>query len=267
MHVIKRMAASLAVVTLLLIPLWAGAQSAGQTVFDQAGLFTVEECQRLETRIESLNADMDWNVYIATTSDAGGKTARDYADDFYDYGGLGRGPDYSGLLLLIDMDNREAYITTAGQAIACYTDSRIDSMLDSVTGYLKNGRYEKAAEAFLTKTGSYAASPPSQTGAAADDRIELSPVQIVLIAVSGGLLAAGGTFLGVYLKYGAKGKQSSYPFRQQSNMQMLRSEDRLVNKTLRTRHIPQDNNHHTGGGSSTHVSSSGRTHGGGGRGF
>ena len=265
----KRMAAGLAVLLMLLIPLWAGAQGAGQAVFDQAGLFTAEERQKLETRIESLNAEMDWNVYIATTSDAGGKTARDYADDFYDYGGLGRGGDYSGLLLLIDMDNREAYITTTGRAIACYTDSRIDSMLDSITSYLKNGRYEKAAEAFLTKTGSYAASPPSQSGAAADDRIELSPIQIVLIAAGGGLLAAGGTFLGVYLKYGAKGKKSTYPFRQQSNMQMLRSEDRLVNKTLHTRHIPRDDNHHSGGfgGSSTHVSSSGRTHGGGGRGF
>lgn len=288
------MAAGLSAVLLLLLPQWAGVQGEGQAVFDAAGLFTAEESQKLEERIESLGADMDWDVYVATTSDAGGKTARDFADDFYDDNGLGRGDDHSGLLLLIDMDNREAYITTTGEAISCYTNSRINSMLDSVTGYLKNQQYYKAADAFLTKSRSYAVMPSyssysrAESGTASayqrepdsvvteTEPVELTLGEVILVAAFGGLLAAGGTFLGVYLKYSAKSKKSVYPFRQQSNMQLLRNEDRLINKTVHTRHIPRNdnNNHHSGGfggGSSTrtstHTSSSGTTHGGGGRGF
>lgn len=90
------------------------------------------------------------------------------------------------------------------------------------------------------------------------------------MVAAGGLLAAGGIFLGVYLRYSAKSKKPAYPFRQQSNMQLIRSEDRLINKTVHTRRIPRnDSNRHSGGfggGSSTHTSG-GVTHGGGGRGF
>lgn len=51
----------------------AGVQGAAQSVFDDAGLFTAEEKQRLEEHIELADAGMDWDVYVVTTSDAGAK--------------------------------------------------------------------------------------------------------------------------------------------------------------------------------------------------
>ena len=51
-------------------------------------------------------------------------------DDFYDEHDFGIGSRRSGALLLIDMDNREAYISTKGYAITLYSDARIEAMLD-----------------------------------------------------------------------------------------------------------------------------------------
>ena len=58
----------------------------------------------------------------------------------------------SGILFLIDMDNRELYISTNGQMIRYMTDSRIDDVLDDVYNYAADADYYGAAAAFLTDT-------------------------------------------------------------------------------------------------------------------
>ena len=67
-------------------------------------------------------------------------------------GGFGTGSDHSGILFLIDMDNRELYISTNGQMIRYMTDSRINDVLDDVYNYAADADYYGAAAAFLTDT-------------------------------------------------------------------------------------------------------------------
>ena len=50
------------------------------------------------------------DAVIVTSNNLNGKSQQDYADDYFDYNGYGVGEDKSGLLLLIDMDDRKVWI-------------------------------------------------------------------------------------------------------------------------------------------------------------
>ena len=52
----------------------------------------------LEEEANNLSSEYNMDIVIVTTNDAAGKTSREYADDFFDYGGFGVGPDYDGIL-------------------------------------------------------------------------------------------------------------------------------------------------------------------------
>ena len=69
-------------------PIWA---AEGTRVFDEAGLFSAEEVQELETRIDEVRDSQDADLAVLTVEDAQGESAESYADDFYDSHGLGSG--------------------------------------------------------------------------------------------------------------------------------------------------------------------------------
>ncbi|MDW7659731.1 MAG: TPM domain-containing protein, partial [Bacillota bacterium] len=103
-----------------------------ELVVDQADVFSGSEIVQLAEEARLLGESYGMDIVIVTTQDARGKTAREYADDFFDEQGYGIGDDYSGILFLIDYDNREAYVSTSGLAIRYLTDQRIESVLDAV---------------------------------------------------------------------------------------------------------------------------------------
>lgn len=245
-------------------------------VFDDARLFSVEEVQSLTARIAEISESTGLDFAIVTTDDADGKTAQDYADDFYDSHDFGAGTQRSGALMLIDMDNREVYISTAGYAISLYTDRRIEAMLDDVFVYLPDGAYYQSAVAFLDSAEKYALqgtpNRPSERYDPATDSLVVyhgySAGEIAL-AIVVPLAGAVAIFLAVVLNYNQDKKILAYPFRHQSRVSLTRSEDMFINKTLTSRpiEINSGGTSRSGGGSSTHMSSSGSTHGGGGRRF
>ena len=57
------------------------------------------------------------DVVIVTTYNTRSKSSQVYADDFYEENNIGRNNSGDGILLLIDLDNREVYISTSGAAI------------------------------------------------------------------------------------------------------------------------------------------------------
>ncbi|RHO92345.1 TPM domain-containing protein [Clostridium sp. AF29-8BH] len=60
-------------------PIWA---AEGTRVFDEAGLFSAEEVQELETRIDEVRDSQDADLAVLTVEDAQGESAESYADDF-----------------------------------------------------------------------------------------------------------------------------------------------------------------------------------------
>ena len=131
--------------------------AAPERVVDLADVFSDEHVSQLAGEADQLGQAYGMDIVIVPTADAQGKSARDFADDFFDEQGYGVGADYSGILFLIDYDNREAYISTSGQGIRYLTDQRIEAVLDAVyTGLSADNPYA-AAGAFLDTTGSYLA--------------------------------------------------------------------------------------------------------------
>lgn len=250
-------------------PLGTAVCAAGEPVADSAGLFSQKEIQELTEKARSLSQKAGMDVVIVTEDDTGGKTSQDYADDYYDYNGY----DTNGVLLLLDMDNRQVYISTSGRGITYLTDRRIDSMLDRLIPYMKKEDYSGAAQRFLSDCSGYLTTLPSKSeggtpagppvGSAANKWTRYLPVYVVAALAAGGI-----SVLIVWRKYRVKPKRMAYDFRSQGHLNLVRQDSYLTRTWVTTREVPKSPPpSSSGGGSSTHTSSSGSTHGGRGRGF
>lgn len=270
-----------------------GAVSGQPRVFDQAGLFSETEIIQLEEKIAQCRKSTKMDVVIVSAYADGERSAEEYADDYYDYGGFGVGKKASGVLLLYYMDGPgqpggECYISTAGTMITLLTDERIESILDDVYGNLGNRDFAGATECFLEDVKVYV-KEGVESGQYTYDRdtgeivryhsIRLYEVAIAMVIAG---ILAGSVCLDIKKRYAMK--QSS---REVSNsLQAYRADcafhfsvagDKMINKYVRSMPIPRNTSSGSGGrghsGSSSagrstiHTSSSGRSHGGGGRRF
>ena len=270
-----------------------GAVSGQPRVFDQAGLFSETEIIQLEEKIAQCRKSTKMDVVIVSAYADGERSAEEYADDYYDYGGFGAGKKASGVLLLYYMDGPgqpggECYISTAGTMINMLTDERIESILDDVYGDLGNRDFAGATEHFLEDVKVYV-KEGVESGQYTYDRdtgeiVRYHSIRLYEVAIAvviAGILA-GSVCLDIKKRYAMK--QSS---REVSNsLQAYRADcafhfsvagDKMVNKYVRSVPIPRNTSSGSGGrghsGSSSagrstiHTSSSGSSHGGGGRRF
>lgn len=259
-------------VILLVCPSVSIAQN--QAIFDEANLFTQSEINKLEDQAINLSSDYNIDIVIVTTDDSMGKSSRAFADDFFDYGGFGQGTDKDGILFLIDMDNREAYISTSGIGTRYLTDNRIESVLDSVfDNGLSSGDYYGAALGFLKETKLYLEEgiPSDQYNEPEADRPKNRlTIMDFIISLLGGSITGGVFYFRSKSNYKTKKQYNPYSYRSNSFVEMGTMENKLINSYVTHRIIPSNtynNPTSTSGRSSTHRSSSGRTHGGGGRKF
>ena len=238
------------------------------TVVDQADLFTPEQEAGLSERAATIGAKHSQDLVIVTTDDAEGKIARDYADDFFDYGGYGFGEEFSGMLFLIDMDNREIWLSTTGHAIDVMTDERIDDLLDLAILPMQNANYAEAANVFLTQADHYLELGVPDGQYRIEEKVRALEAHEIVLTI----LIAGAGFAMFYFsvtrRYRKRRMTWNYDLSKMAIANFPIFSDRLVNKFVRTRKVPrQTSSGGGGGGSSTHTGSSGRSHGGGGRGF
>ncbi len=117
-------------------------------VIDDAMLFSEEEALELSELAKALEKKHNIHIIIATTDDVGGKSSEAYIDDLY---GQVIGDDVDGTGILIDMDNRQVHITTAGSAIPVMDDDRIDDTLDAVIADgLKSEEYALGIKSYIS---------------------------------------------------------------------------------------------------------------------
>lgn len=118
-------------------------------VVDNADLLTSEEEAALTARITEIRMDYEMDVVILTVDSLDGKSAGQYADDFYDLNGYGIGDQDSGVLLLLAMETREWYISTCGEARYAVSDYDTYDLFDAMSSELSNGAYYDAFDAYL----------------------------------------------------------------------------------------------------------------------
>jgi len=272
----------LAVFLLCLLPGQAAlAETVRTCVFDEAGLFSQDEMDRLDEEIQDLKAETDMDYVVLTIDDAEGKTSQEYADDYYEATGFGTHGNYSGMLYLIDMDNREIYISAEGDMMRYLTDERVETMLDHAFEEVADGNYADSALSVLKDAGAYFEQgiPEGQYNYSSesgdiDPYVQKKgfPILALVFGAAAGLIAALCTFFGVKGKYQLSFQTYHYPLSEKSDLHLTVSEDRLVNQFITHRRIPK-NPPSSGSGrnssvrTTTHRSSSGRVHSGGGRKF
>ena len=234
-----------------------------QKVYDFANLLTDSEEQALAAQIRDFCGRTGLDLPLVTTSDAEGKSSRDYADDFYDYNGFGVGENADGMLLLIDMDNRQAYLSTTGRAINLFTDSEIYDVTDPVAERLGDGDYYGGCQTGINRIIAHVEEENEKS--TLSGRFARSARRLPFY-----LLAAGG--LTALILYGmtrshktARRAQHAGSYLDQQSLAFPLREDTFIRSSLTRRKIESSSG--GGGGTSTHRSSSGRSHGGGGSSF
>lgn len=245
-------------------------------VFDQANLFSDVEKVELQDEANRLSEQFQMDIRIVTTNDSEGKSARQYASDFYDQNGFGYGETEDGILYLIDMDNREVYIFTRDRIVDYFPDTTIEEVLDHVYPYLTEEAFGESAKAFLVdleqvmSSGIPEGSTSSGNYAQSDGSYSTSPSQgeIVkeLLLYLGIAIVIGGISVGV-MAMNNRGRSSTtaHTYLDSNSFKVTKKMDRHYNTRV-TRQKIQRNSSGGGGGSSFSGGGGGRS-GGGGRGF
>lgn len=233
-------------------------------VVDRADLLTDAQEEELLEELDQISARHWADVVVVTVDTLEGKTPMAYADDFYDYNGYGYGDDYSGVLLLVSMEDRDWWISTTGFGIGAITDAGIDYIGDRVVPYLSDGDYDQAFHTFADLCDEFfrqaRSGRPYDTG-----HMPKEPFGVVtnlLIALVVGLVVAmiaTGIMRGQLRS--VRGQSGAGDYVRPDSLQITNRRDLFLYRQVRRRPRPKES---SGGGSRTHSSSSGRSHGGGG---
>ena len=125
------------------------AVNADEKIYDFADLYSDSEEKELYYKVMSYSDNYSLDLVIVTINKNNKGTAKEYAQDFYDYNAFGIGDDHSGVLFIIDMDTREIYMTTTGKAIETYADSDIEIALDKVYTYMSYEKYYEGTVKYI----------------------------------------------------------------------------------------------------------------------
>lgn len=236
----------------------------GQWLRDDAGIFSAEEEEELLLKLHEVREKDGVDTVIVTVMSTDGKSHESYADDYLDNGGYGFGSEKNAILLLIDMGEREAYISTMGAAaLRSFSDYRIDEMLDDAVACLGKAEYMQCAQAFISNVDRYMNVDPNT-------RVR-EPVTVTFVLIRAGMAIGIGVIISLIvwlvLRRGTPMAVSARDYLVNGSLRITGQEDTFINKTITTRHIERSDSSSGGSGTTTHRSSSGQTHGGGGRGF
>ena len=241
----------------------ADASMSASGIYDEADLLSADEEASLLTKLEKYSERYSADIAIVTTDDAGGLSAQAYADAYAEKIGQSMSRDeYPGILFLIDMDNRQIYMATQGQAMNYYDDYRINKVLDNCYNHITDGDYKGTCDAFLKGVRDY-------MGRSTDRSARMDAFGVLLRLIIAIVIGAVVTFAMVFRR-GGRVTTNSRTYFDASGSHLDAKEDRFMNRTVTRRHIEKPKGGGGSGGSGgggVHMSSGGGTHGGGGRSF
>ena len=234
-----------------------------ERLVDRAGLLTESEEKKLLQKLNEISEKQQCDVAIVTVDSLEGKSAKDYADDFYDYNGYGMGAGDDGILLPIAMNSRDWAVSTYGFGIRAFTDAGQDYIMDQVLPDLSDGDYAEAFSGFADLCSDFLAQ--ARSGKAYDvGNMPKKPLSLLWIPGALGIGAAIALIILQVMKSSLKTvtmKQDADQYIRPGSMVLSKKQDRFMYSHVSKTEIPRDTGS-SGGGSSTHTSSSGRSHGG-----
>lgn len=232
---------------------------------DQAGLLSGEEAAELTEQLNRISEERNCDVVVVTAEGLEGKTATEYADDFYDQNGYGMGRERDGILLLISMEARDWAISTRGYGIQIFTDAGQEYMTEQFLPYLSDGKYADAFRTFADLCEDFIAQADNGEPYDVGNLPKKSYRNYIPFWIAGSFLIAFFLAWGMALMQKSKLKtihsnETADEYEKEGSLSFSRKEDIFIRQQVISRKIDYDTN--SGGGSSTHTSSSGATHGG-----
>lgn len=240
-------------------------------VVDNADLIDDTQEQALTDTIAQIAEEYNFDVVIVTTNSLDGKTATEYADDYFDYTGYGYGENHDGILFAISMGERQWAISTTGYGITVFTDYSVDLIGEQMVGHLSSGDYYGAFEVYVDMVEQTLKQAKNGAPFDIDNRNEIydettkfhiDPSTAVVAVVIGFILSTLIAFAFKKQLKTAVAQDSAANYGKNQSLRFSRTDDVFLHThTTRTK-IESSSSSSGGGGSSTHTSSSGTTHGG-----
>ena len=221
--------------------------SAQARLVDNAGLLTDSQSSSILSNLNSLSNQYNCDVVIVTENGYE-PNIQDRADLLLE--------SYSsnGILLYINMYDRDWAVSTYGSCIDIFSDRRLNTLCDNFLNRLSANDYNGAFNSFISDSGYYLSLGPD-----VGDKMSM-PAKIGLSLGIGLVIALIVTMswraklLPVKLAYNA----NNYAH----DMNITTGNERFIRSAVTKMLIQSSNNSRGGGGSSTHISSSGGMHGG-----
>ena len=247
-------------------------------VVDDADLLETSEELMLTQQIQNYREVLQLEIVIVTTYGSDGKGVQAYADDFYDQNGYGYGDTNSGILLLLDMEGREWYMSTCGDAIYIFTDYGLEQLGETILPWLSDGEYYRAFLGWLSALSPYVTAyrngssidgyvPPDEYESVYGEEIiyqdmpvgiRIRPFPTALII---GLIAALIAIVIMRSRMNtARMQKSATNYLKDGSFRLRQRSDMFLYSRVTRTARPKNNT--SGGGSSVHRSSGGVSHGG-----
>jgi len=228
---------------------------------DDADLLDEDEEAVLLDTLDSLSDTYQMDIVVVTVNTIDGKSPRDFADDFFDYNGFGYGDTEDGILLFVNMGERDWYISTSGRAQTTFSDYGLDHMGEEVVYWLGDGYYYDAFERFAELCEELILFE-AENGPYDVDNLPKPVFKIDFFSVLIGFIIA------LIISLVMRSKHKTVRFKSQAgdyirkdSFALTQSADHFLYRNVsRTRRASETSS--GSGGSSTHRSSSGRSHGG-----
>ena len=275
---IKRISALLIIMLILIMclmpirPAW----GASQHMYDPTGLMTDSELAYCDNYLAEMSENLGFDlVGVLIQEGYDGDGLRDFADDFYDYGGYGYGAEKDGAIFVVDWYSRQMTLVTTGYGITAVTDYGENLFYDKVTSSLQNSNFSKAFTSDFADTMEYYVYMANR-GTPVDVNNEKQAPDAETLAGMGGVAAAVGAGAGLASSQRQKAKLKSVRKKTQANsyarrdsLVLTRKQDMFLYSTIAVSHHPRNDDQNNrqrlggGGGTTIHMGSSGVPHGGG----
>ena len=234
-----------------------------ERLMDMADLLTEEEEEELIATLDEISERQNLEIVVVTAENLEGYSdGQEYTDDLYEYCDFGYGDGRDGIMLLLDMDGRDWYISTQGYGITAFTDAAITYLGNEMKEDLSAGNYAAAFRIYAADcdqmiTRARDGNPFSKKDLPHEP---LSPL-VLPICLGIGLVAGFITVNSMKAKLKTVHSQkAAADYVKKGSMQLTAQQDLfLYNKIDRVKKEEKSSS----GDSTTHKSSSGTTHGGG----
>lgn len=230
-------------------------------VTDNANLLSKSEKEKLTKQIDEISSRQNFDVNILTVNGmpSGYNSIMEFADDVYDYCGMGQGVDHDGCLLVVDMKTRKWHISTAGFGITALTYAGLEYIEKQFKPYLSDKKYYKSFSTFAELCDDFVTQ--AKTGQPYDrGNLPKNINYPMWILSSIGIGTIGAFIILERLRSkmkSVKHKPEASDYIVEGSMNIKNSKDVFLYSTInRVRRAD------TKTGSSTHTSSSGTSHGG-----